>query len=103
LKRNNLIVDVIFVGVTVVLIIISAVFADTAGVATTAGVRGVTFFAQAKTIADHLKLYNQEATKIKLSARRLRSALSRCERNDNACLKGVEALIKKAWDILGRG
>ncbi len=103
LKRNDLIVDVVFVGITVVLIMVSTIFADTAGVASTAGVGGVTFFAQAKTIADHLKLYNQEATKIKISVRHLKSALKRCERNDNACLDSVDALIKKAWDTLGGG
>jgi hypothetical protein len=102
LLRNNLIVDLLFVAVTIVLIIISAVYTDIESVTTTAGVGGVTFFAQAKNVADHIKLYNQEMTSIKLSVARLRSALSRCDRNDKACLDSVDALIQKAWDTLNR-
>ena len=102
LLRNNLVVDLVFVAVTIVLIIISTVYTDVEGVVTTAGVGGVTFFAQAKNVADHLKSYNQEMTTIKLSVTRLRSALSRCDRTDKVCLDSVDALIQKAWDTLNR-
>jgi hypothetical protein len=101
LTRANWLIDMAYVAVTVALIIVSAIWSNISGIATTSGVSGVTLLSQAKTSADASKVYNQDRNKLQVSVHRLREALKLCDDTDQACLENVKKLIDDAFTALG--
>ena len=100
-KQRNLVIDIAVVIITVALTVLAAFFSNVQGLATTAGVSGVTIVSQVKTSADASKTYNSASAKLTNSVKRLRAALDMCEQDDKACLDKVQEDIEKAFDALG--
>ena len=99
-KQRNMGIDIGVVIITVVLSVLAAVFSNVEGLATTAGISGVTIVSQVKTSADASKTYNSASAKLTNSVKRLRAALDMCGQDDKACLDKVQEDIKKAFDAL---
>jgi hypothetical protein len=100
-KLGNLGVDIGLITATLVLVILSGFFATSvAGLASTAGVGGVSILAEAKGIAEVIKGYNNEKSGLKESVRYLRSKLAMCDENDKEGLDKVSALLDSMWEIL---
>jgi hypothetical protein len=99
-KKINWGMDIFVVVTTIVLLIVSAVFSNVEGLATTAGVSGVSIVSQVKASADKSKVYNSDATKLRTSVSKLRAALKACSRDDKACLDEVKKKIDEAFAAL---
>jgi len=99
-KRRNALIDIAYIIITVVFVVLAAIFSNIGGIAATTVVSGVTLLSQAKASADTSKAYNRDATKLKVSVTELRAELAICKENDKACLDSVKESIKKAFEAL---
>ena len=99
LTRANWLIDIAYVAVTVIFVVVAAVWSNVGGIVTTAGVSGITLISQAKASADASKVYNHDATKLRVSVQMLRQELTVCGQ-EATCLESVKNSLKKAFDAL---
>jgi hypothetical protein len=100
LKKPNLIIEIIMAIVTIILLIASPFLTNISGILTTGSVSGVSLLSVGKSVADALKVYNGDKTKLNVSVIKLKGMLEACSDTDTAGLQKVREAIDAAFKAL---
>ncbi|HLE75726.1 MAG TPA: hypothetical protein VI864_06755 [Candidatus Bathyarchaeia archaeon] len=94
------VVDLLFIGVTLFLVIAAAVWSNLTGFLIALGLGGTNAFVQAKNWRDTLTGFWRDKASLERSIRKLQMEYQLCTRNDNASQNRVECLIQEYFNKL---
>lgn len=91
--RNKSILNLSFVGTTVVLFVAALLWSNLIGLIVAAGLEGTNLYIQGKSWQDTITVYWKERKKIKIALNEIESKYGSCKQNDESGLKEVQDLI----------
>lgn len=98
--RNKTILNLIFVGTTVVLFVAALLWSNLIGLIAAAGLEGTNLYIQGKSWQDTITVYWKDRTKIKIALNEIEGKYASCKENDANGLKEVQDLITALYGEL---
>jgi len=91
--RNATILNLIFVGTTVVIFVAALLWSNLIGLIAVAGLEGTNLYIQGKSWQDTITVYRKERRKIKFTFNEIKGKYGSCKQNDESGLKEAQDLI----------
>ena len=98
--RNKTILNLSFVGITVVLFVAALLWSNLTGLIAAAGLGGTNLYIQGKSWQDTVIVYWKNRTKIKIALNEIEGKYASCKQNDENGLKEVQDLITAFYSEL---
>lgn len=98
--RNKTILNLIFVGTTVVLFVAAVLWSNLIGLIAAAGLEGTNLYIQGKSWQDTITVYWKDRTKIKIALNEIEGKYASCKQNDANGLKEAQDLITALYGEL---
>ena len=98
--RNKTILNLSFVGTTVVLFVAALLWSNLTGLIAAAGLGGTNLYTQGKLWQDTVIVYWKDRTKIKIALNEIEGKYASCKQNDENGLKEVQDLITAFYSEL---